>query len=141
MAETVLAVIPLVVSAIEHYTDTATAVSRFRRYASEAADVASVINIQRRLFRNANRKLLGYCVCQQDVDDMVEDDKHPKWQDDGLERAVETVLGDSSHALLEIIRMTKHELAVIEQQCSKLQVDSVSLLYHVIALALTVFRR
>lgn len=111
-----LAIFPLLISAMEHYEDAATTFNRYRHFASEAANLASILRIQRTIFRAANKSLLDRVVGKDDADIMLGDAQHAFWSDKIAEQGFIQQLGDFGDAVIESIRLIKDKLESLEEE-------------------------
>lgn len=122
MAEAVglaLAVLPLLVSTAEHYAETATSFKRYRRFASEATNLASKLRIQRTIFRAAQRFLLHRVVGEAQAEQMLEDPHHHGWIDNNTEISLVRQLGYFGDAVVESMRLIKAELESLGKESDK----------------------
>ena len=117
----VLAVVPLVVSAAEHYAQAANAFCRYRRFASEVANLAGRLKIQRAIFLAALHRLLAASFGSTEATQMLNDANHPTWCHKGTERFFVERLAGCRDALIESIRMIRIKLAELEEKCSKFE--------------------
>jgi len=117
----VLAVLPLVISALEHYSKAASKVSRFRRYDNEISKLSTRLRVQRAIFTNANRRLLTACVSPKEAVTMLEDPDHPVWTEENTERLLIEQLGDNRGAFVESITLISGQLCNLEEEYRKLE--------------------
>jgi hypothetical protein len=124
MAEAVsftLAVFPLLISAAEHYAEAAAAFRRYRRFAAEAANFASILKIQRAIFRAATKSLLERIVDREQAGDMLDTSQHPSWEERLAEDNFMQQLGDLGEPILDSIRLIKEELEAVSRESDKLE--------------------
>ena len=99
-----LAVLPLIISAIEHY-------NFFAPYIHHSGFTRELLNFRRKLdakkliFRNECRLLLEELVQEELMDEMFrEGSSHPLWTDKDLNEQVKLYLGESYEACVEIMK-------------------------------------
>jgi hypothetical protein len=109
----VLAVFPLLISAAEHYAEVALAFRRYRHFTTEAATFASMLGIQRAIFRAANKSLLERVVGREQAADMLDNSQHPGWGDKAAEDSFIAQLGDLHEAVLDSMRLIRYELEAL----------------------------
>lgn len=85
MAELTLAIIPLIVSAVKHYSDVSKAVSRYRHYSDHIDEFFSEVNVQCRIFQTSLQLLLASAVGDEQAASMLQDEKHLGWEDGDLD--------------------------------------------------------
>src|SRR5271163_2819284 len=101
----VLAILPLVMSAAEHYSEAANAFLRYRRFAFEISNLACRLKVQRAIFVAAAKRLLAASVGSDKASCMLDDSKHPTWSDANLDRFLIERLDGCRDAFIESIRM------------------------------------
>ncbi len=116
-----LAILPLLVSVAQHYSETAAAFKRFRRFASEATNLASLLKIQWTIFRAAKKILLNSVVGTEQAKEMLEDPQHPGWTDQKSDDSLLRQLGDCSEAVLESTRLISEQLEALAKESDKFQ--------------------
>lgn len=117
----VLAILPLVISAAEHYQDVASSFLRYRRFASEVLNLAFRLKTQRVIFVAAVQRLLAAYVGSDEAGCMIVDSEHPTWSDPGLDQFLVDRLGSCREAFVESIRMIQSRLVDLEEKCSKFE--------------------
>ncbi|KAL9110447.1 MAG: hypothetical protein Q9227_004991 [Pyrenula ochraceoflavens] len=115
----VLAVLPLMISATEHFNSARRAISRFRRFSAETKRLLSVVNTQRTIFRGEVRLLLGPLAGRDIAQHMLDDLDHPNWTDTSFAKAVNTHLGDGTNAVAECASMIRAKLQYLEDETGK----------------------
>lgn len=120
-----LAVIPLLISAAEHYKKTYDAFHRLRNASREAENLRVDLIVQRALFDDSCRNLLGKCgIDKAVVALMLKNPRHPAWSVEELKSKIRKVLGSFSEAFVGILQRIEGELKVIEDKVhSCLSVD------------------
>ena len=81
----VLAVIPLVVSAAEHFTTAKSCISRYRKFSEDVQELVAALNTQATIFRSATQLLLMSYVGEEKSVQMINDHSHPGWTDADIE--------------------------------------------------------
>ena len=116
-----LAIFPLLISAAEHYAEAAVAFRRYHNFTTEADTFASLLGIQRVIFRSAYKSLLERVVGSEQAKDMLENARHPGWGDKAVEDSFMQQLGDLSEAAMDSIRLIKQKLEALEQESKKFE--------------------
>ena len=98
-----LAVLPLLISAAEHYEDCLRPLRRFLHFASEVDRFQRKLQIQKTIFRNQCRILLEGVVDHDVAVRMLLDGEHPCWRDPDVEECISNQLEASKDACLSII--------------------------------------
>ena len=111
----VLAILPLLVSAAEHYDDCLRPFIRYRRFASKVDRFQQKLSIQRTVFRNECRILLESVVEHDVANRMVDDNTHPQWNDKELEQQLGRHLDTSRDACVSIIQEIQECLQDVEK--------------------------
>ena len=111
----ILAVLPLLVSAAEHYDDCLSPFIRYRRFASKVDRFQQKLSIQRTVFRNECRILLESVVEHDVANRMVDDNTHPQWNDKELEQQLVRHLDTSRDACVSIIQEIQQCLQDVEK--------------------------
>ncbi len=129
---TVLAVLPLIISAAE---DCFRPFVRYRRFDTEVDRFQQKLKVQKTIFRNQCRFLLENVIEHDAATEMLEGRAHPSWSDLGLDNELATLLGDSREACCIIIRSIDEKLRDIEKESQDLSAivdgsNAVSQLFH-----------
>jgi hypothetical protein len=112
-----LAVIPLLVSTAEHYKATYDAFHRLRKASREAENLRVALVVQRALFDDNCRNLLGKCgVDEAMVALMLKSPRHTAWSMKELQSKIKKVLGSFSEAFVGILQQIEAELKAIEDK-------------------------
>jgi hypothetical protein len=117
MAEAVglaLAIAPLVVSAVEHYSTAAKVIKRYRLYTSKREELISKVKIQRAIFRRTIWRLLAYDigVGEAEASQMLIDVQHPAWSDAETRGYFDGRMAGISDELTDSIHMINNQLAL-----------------------------
>ena len=121
-ASFVLAVLPLLISAAEHYDDCIRPVLRYRKIAAEVKLFQRQLKIQKTIFKNQ---------CQNLLESVVEHDaarrmlgvgaEDPSWKDAILEKLLSERLGASREACITSVELIQERLQSIEAESRSLQ--------------------
>ncbi|MCJ1479096.1 hypothetical protein MMC13_007780 [Lambiella insularis] len=117
----VLAILPLLVSAAEHYEDCLQPFIRYRHFSTKLEQFQQRLNIQRTIFRNEVRILLESAIEHEVAVRMLEDKTHPQWQDECLERELLKQLDTSKDAYVTVIRQIEKQLREVEKDSGELE--------------------
>ena len=129
----VLAILPLLISTVEHYEDCLKPIQRLCQFTTQAQRFCKLFGIQKTIFRNQCQLLLQNVLEQEDAHKMMIDQKHPTWTDTKVSAQLEEQLDasrDSCVCVIEEIRAVLRRLQIwsselngaIEQEgkaCSK----------------------
>ena len=115
VAGIVLAVLPLLVSAVEHYEDCWKPLVRYGRYASKVDLFQRKFKVQKTIFRNECQLLLESVLEDGIARHMLEDRSHRNWKDKAVEEKVAEVLDLSRDGCIEVIKEIEEQLRVIEK--------------------------
>jgi len=117
----VLAIAPLVISAYEHYGETAQCIKRYRDYTRSVKRLAKSLNIQGTIFRTANARLLAHCVDKDHARLMLDDRAHPSWKDPQIAAAYLARLADSRDAFVDSIDLIIEHLTGLQSKIEDFQ--------------------
>jgi hypothetical protein len=109
-----LAVLPIIISATEHFSSTTSVFKRYRQYSSEVGRLSTLVKVQRTIFHGEIRSLLASCVSWEQAELLLQDTDNAKWDDRSLERALASRLGDARESFLELVHLINAELSVME---------------------------
>lgn len=98
-----LAVLPLLISAIEHYEGCLKPVRRFCKFVSQAQRFQKKFDTQRTIFRNQCLLLLLDVLEQETVQFMMTDKANPSWSDRRLDHELQERLGASQDTCISTI--------------------------------------
>ena len=113
---TVLAVLPLMISAAEHYEACFRPILRYRRFDSEVDGFQQRLEVQKNIFRNQCRLLLESVTEHDAAASMLDRRLHPSWSDPKLDEELITMLGSSKEACCKIIEAIDRKLRDIEKE-------------------------
>lgn len=112
-----LAVIPLLISTAEHYKTLYDAFHRLRDASHEANNLRVDLIVQRALFDESCRNLLGKCSIDKAVVAlMLKNPRHTAWSGQELKSKIRKVLGSFSEAFVGLLQRIEAELKVIEDK-------------------------
>ena len=119
-----LGVLPLLISAAEHYADCLRPFVRYKNFSREAHRFQNLLDIQKTIFRNQCRILLEKIV-EHDVASSIlngsQGANHPSWSDVELEAQLSQLLADSRGACMTIVEMIEERLRDIEAESQDLE--------------------
>ena len=113
-------ILPLLLSAFEHWDACAKPFARYKKFKREAMDYIDSIEIERAIFDNECRCLLGNIVEPTTVSGMLESLAHSNWHSEHVDGELAKYLGDSLRGCLSIVNL-------INQQLQELGEDSLEL--------------
>lgn len=130
----VLAVAPLIVSAGEHFSSTAEALSRYKRFSDEVDDFFAELNVQCAIFRAAVQLLLASFVGDEQAAQMLLNGQHGGWKDPSLEFYLEERFSICSSAFMDSLVLLRNRLVSLQKLSESFQhvvedVNSVSPYY------------
>lgn len=112
----VLGILPLIISAAEHYEDVFTPFKRYRKFAPELQIFQQQIGTQKTIFRNECHLLLASFTCRQIAQTMLKDAKHPSWIDSSMDEKLVEQLGDSASTCKIIIEQIESKLSEVQTE-------------------------
>ena len=115
-AGVLLGVLPLLVSAIEHYDDVLRPLQRFKDYAPELSRFQRRILAQKTIFRSQCQLLLVPITDHETANDMLDGPKHQEWSSKHLKAKLEQQLGYSAKACAETIKDIEDQLSIIQEK-------------------------
>ena len=119
-----LGVLPLLISAAEHYEDCLRPFIRYKNFAKEADRFRHLLGIQKTIFRNQCRLLLEEIIEHDVAFSMLSGPSganHPSWSDIDLEEQLSQLLGDSRNACITTVEMIEERLRDIEGESQDLE--------------------
>ena len=121
VAGLVLGVLPLLVSAAEHYNDCFEAIRRYRKLTSEVKDFGQQFRIQKTIFRNQCRLFLEDAIEHDVAAKMLDEKNHPYWHDSNVEAELVEQLGGSRDACVAVIELILTRLEDIGKESRRLE--------------------
>jgi hypothetical protein len=112
----VLGVLPLLISAAEHYDGVFRPLKRFRKFIPEIELYQQQLNTQKTIFRNECQLLLTTLIGRQKAREMLIESEHSSWGDSDLDEKFARQLGDSGTACKTIINLIHAKLRVVEEE-------------------------
>ncbi|MCJ1466393.1 hypothetical protein MMC07_005012 [Pseudocyphellaria aurata] len=120
-AEVALALLPLLISAVEHFNDCLRPITRYRKFTSELNRFQHLLKIQRTIFRNQCSILLENVVNQDAAKQMLEERNHLLWCDAETEKLLLDQLGSSREACIAVVELIDDKLRELEKECSRFE--------------------
>lgn len=118
-----LGVLPVLVSAAEHYDSCLRLFVRYKNFAKEADRFQSQLVVQKAIFRNQCRILFEE-ITEHDVASSMlsgpSDSSHSSCSNLELEEQLSLLLGDSGAECLQTVKMIKERLGDIDGECQDL---------------------
>ncbi len=116
VAGIVLGVLPLVISALEHYADGINTAKRFWRYKSEIRSLILQINTERSIFINTIEQLLTGVVETKQLAELISCPAGQVWREAGVEENLKNRLRGAYEIYLENVRSMEKALRVMMQK-------------------------
>lgn len=138
IAGLVLAVIPLFISAIEHYEDGLRPLRAFAYYREELAQHRMKLTTEYGLYHNALEELLVDVVPQDELRDMIAQGFGPHWRNAALEGKLKTRLGAVYNTYFLVMKQMQHVMARIASLLDIQRQGNVSQLSHFLSARLIV---
>ncbi len=111
----VLGVLPLLISAAEHYEDVFKPFKRFKKCAPELELYQQQLKTQRTIFMNQCQLLLTALTGRESAKDMLREKDHPSWNDNILKEKLAEQLGNSTEACEATVKLIAQKLKSIEE--------------------------
>jgi hypothetical protein len=121
MAELVLAVIPLVISAIEHFSEVKKSFRQYRHFSNTIDDFFSELDTYCGIFKSSVQILLMSAVGSEDAARMVQSLEDVGWQDDKLDMCVSERFGSFLSAAKSCLRLIRREGEKLSRICTSYQ--------------------
>ncbi|KAL5330467.1 hypothetical protein ACEPPN_003995 [Leptodophora sp. 'Broadleaf-Isolate-01'] len=115
----VLGILPLLISAAEHYDNVLRPFKCYKKFGGELKIHRTELLAKKAIFRNECHILLGTLTDHDTAADMLRERKHACWLDSGLDERFAQQLGDSGSACKDIIMLIQDKLRVIEEETEK----------------------
>lgn len=117
VAGVTLAILPLLISAAEHYEDVFRPFKRYNKFAPELEQYQQKLRTQKTIFRNECQLLLVTLTGgKQTAKDMLKEREHPLWEDSELNDKFNRQLGDSASACKTTVDLIQVKLKSIEEE-------------------------
>lgn len=120
VAGIVLAVLPLFISALEHYENGMDPIRAFLEFDSELPNQIRKLRDQHIIYNLTMKHLLSSVAESKDVDEMLSNPGGVCWKDDGLQKRLEERLDESYQAYLDTI---KHIEEIMKTIAKDLKID------------------
>ncbi|KAL8817889.1 MAG: hypothetical protein Q9191_008059 [Dirinaria sp. TL-2023a] len=112
----VLGILPLIVSAAEHYSDCFRPFSRYRKFSAEIDRFQRQLKVQKTIFRHHCLILLENVTLHDAAASMLGDRNHPLWADQEIERQLARYLEDLKETCIETIELIQERLQEVEKK-------------------------
>jgi hypothetical protein len=112
----VLAVLPLLISTIEHYDDALRPFKRYKNFDSELKRFKDELSSEKVIFHTESLLLLTSVTSYDIATKMLEERDHPSWKDSELEAKLSQWLGASRDACKNIIAVIEDDLKKIREE-------------------------
>jgi hypothetical protein len=103
VAGIILGAIPLVISGLEHYSQSANAIKSMWRYPKEFQTLSRRLRIEYEMFRNTMELILSSCVRGRSLEQMLTDSGGKSWEDADVERELHRILQGSHTVFVETV--------------------------------------
>lgn len=110
-----LEIVPLLISAIEHYDDVLRPIHRYREYTTKSQRFCDELETQRIVFQAECQLLLGELVGPATAQKMLCSSEHPLWRDKTFCKSFEDRLGSLGLTCSSIISRVESTLREIDQ--------------------------
>ena len=111
-----LGIVPLLVSAIEHYEDVLRPIRRYRAYGSKSQRFCDELETQRNVYQAECQLLLGEFVGPDTAREMLCNPQHPSWREPILSKSFESRLGSLGPTCLSVVSRINSSLKEIDQK-------------------------
>ena len=112
----VLAVLPLLISTIEHYDDVLSKFKRYKRVASEFRRFNDELVSEQVIFHPEALLLLASVTTYDIAASMLDDPEHPSWKDFELDVKLSQSLGSSCSSCKRVVAIIEEDLKKIKEQ-------------------------
>ena len=116
----VLGILPLIISAIEHYNDIVDPIVTYRKYSTALQTLMTEINAQRDIFQNECLLILSQFVDQHALEDMLKDPKHDLRRqlkiDQDVQENLTSMIGSHAGQLQGILSLINTSLIEIYEE-------------------------
>ena len=110
----VLGVLPLLISAAEHYEDCWRPFVRYRKFHPKLDAFQQKLKAQKVVFHNETRILLETIVERDIASGMLDDSSHVNWTSRNIEAQLSIQLDSSRDACINIIKQISEQLKIVE---------------------------
>lgn len=114
MAELALAIVPLIISAVEHYSEVSTAISRFRHFSDEVDIFFAELHLQCGIFRTAVQLLLASAVGDEQAARMLHDETHLGWKDPDLDLLISQRFSDCAASVIACMKLVHRHIESLQ---------------------------
>lgn len=116
IASLVLGVLPILVSAVEHYDHIRKLFARYRKFDDEFHRFQRGLGTQYALYRTEVNLLLRRVLGQEQATQMLEDPKHQLWRDTSVDSRIKKHLGLNGPSSVEIVQTIEELLRGIREK-------------------------
>ena len=116
-----LAILPLIVSAAQHYEDCFRPFLKYKRFAQEADGFRKLFSVQKAIFRNQCGTLLQELVEHDAALAILNGGRHLSELESDLERQLNDLLGESKEPCAAIMNAIHDKLSDIESESQQLE--------------------
>lgn len=120
IAGVALAVIPILISATEHYDDVHRPLVRLFKFSKEVKRYRTQFKTHSTIFREECRILLGHVVRDDEAVQMLNLPSHPLWRDADIDSGLVNLLSTSREACISTIVTIRTVLEEIEGEVNEL---------------------
>ena len=115
-----LAVLPILISAAEHYSNCFRTFIRYKDFSDEAKQFQTRLYIQKVIFRDQCLRLLADIIDHDDASSMLDVVNHPLWKNIALEERLVQLLDESRDACISTIEMIEERLKALDTESQEL---------------------
>lgn len=122
VAGLVFGVLPVIAEVIKSYSSIISSLHTFRHYSGELKSVALKFKVQRAIFFNEVRHILGLVQDDKEIERMLEDQTHPRWANKELDDRLSAILRNSLDLCHSIIKDTSDSIEGMKEEMAKFEV-------------------
>ena len=111
----VLGILPLIISAAEHYNNVFRPFTLYNNFATEVGRFQRQLRVQKTIFRHQCLILLESAALQ-DAASMLDQRSHPLWADQETAHQLADFLKESEQAYIDIIELIEERLKQVEKK-------------------------
>ena len=115
-----LAVLPILISAAEHYSNCFRTFTRYKDFSDKAKQFQTRLYIQKVIFRDQCLRLLADIIDHDDASSMLDVVNHPLWENIALEERLVQLLDESRDACISTIEMIEERLKALDTESQEL---------------------
>lgn len=122
----VLGAVPIVLEVLKQYQTLSRICKRFRKCRNGVERLIDCLEIQKCIFDNETRLLLGAALGSNVARDMIHDLEHPLWNEEATMTCVDNLLGDSKIAITIASEHVRESMISLETKLRDLRLDDTS---------------